>query len=112
MLETGLRHLIVSSGGRCVGMLDDRALFALWPMGPLAMRRNHVSTTMRSSVSCALPDTDLAVLAHIMMLAGTDAVPVVDADGYVLGIVTGSDIASVVARHGVSVRSRGPAMCG
>lgn len=101
MRDLGLRHVVVAAGNRCVGMVDDRVLFAQWPMGPLAMRRRAVSTVMRSSVRCVLPGTDLSVACAVMLSDSVDAVPVVDDDGVVIGIVTGSDVAAAVAKHGI-----------
>lgn len=102
MFELGLRHLIVTEAGHCVGVIDDRTLFSQWPMGPLALRRNTVDGLMRTRVSCTLPDADLAEVAEVMIADGVDAVPVIDEHGRILGILTGSDIAQAVARYGVS----------
>ena len=45
-----------------------------------------------------------------MVSERVDAVPVTDADGMVLGIVTGSDIAAAVARYDLGgTRPEGPA---
>jgi signal-transduction protein with cAMP-binding, CBS, and nucleotidyltransferase domain len=38
MMASGLRHLVVSDEQQVVGVLEDRAVFAHWPMGPLALR--------------------------------------------------------------------------
>jgi len=34
----GLRHLVVVSGDRCVGVLSDRHVAAAWPFGELSRR--------------------------------------------------------------------------
>ena len=101
MLRTGLRHLVVSTPEGCVGVIDDRTVFAEWPMGPLALRRRTVRELVRPRTTCVLPDTDLRRVAQVMVDEAIDAVPVVDPDGRLVGIVTGSDIARAVALTGI-----------
>jgi len=104
MTGTGLRHLVVTVEGRCVGVIDDRTVFAQWPMGPLALRRRTVASIMRAPTTCVLPGTDLQSIAAVMVRNAVDAVPVIDSDGELVGIVTGGDIAAAVARHGATSR--------
>lgn len=101
MMRTGLRHLVVATGGECFGVVDDRAVFAEWPMGPLAVRRRSVRDLVRPGTTCVLPDAALQVVARVMVEDAIDAVPVVSSDGRLVGIVTGSDIARAVAQNGV-----------
>jgi CBS domain-containing protein len=101
MMASGLRHLVVCSDGRVVGVIDDRAVFAQWPMGPLALRRTHVRDVMRAQTTCVLADTDLQTVATIMVADAIDAAPVVDPDGEVLGIVTSGDLTAAIAAHGL-----------
>ena len=105
MVDSGLRHLVVCDGRRCVGVLDDRMLFAHWPTGPFGVRSTPVRDLIRSRTVCVLPETTLARVASVMVLEGVDAVPVTAGDGAVLGIVTGSDIAAALARHDRSSRT-------
>src|SRR4051794_37377010 len=103
MMSTGLRHLVVVVGETCVGVVDDRTLFAEWPMGPLALRRRTVRELVRPSTTCSLPDTEVRVVARAMVDASIDALPVIDRDGRLVGIVTGSDVARAVAITGLYV---------
>jgi len=103
MMQTGLRHLVVASGDGCVGVIDDRTLFAQWPMGPLALRRHSVRELVRPCTTCVLPDTDLQVVARVMVDESVDAVPVVDVDDRLIGVITGSDVARAVATVGLCV---------
>jgi CBS domain-containing protein len=103
VMRTGLRHLVVATEDGCTGVIDDRAVFAEWPMGPLALRRRTVRELVRPRTTCVLPDTDLRVVAQTMVNDAVDAVPVVTADGHLVGIVTGSDIARAVATTGIRV---------
>jgi CBS-domain-containing membrane protein len=101
MLRQGVRHLVVTRNNRCVGLLDDRDVFAQWPMGPLALRRATVGAMMRPRTSCVLPAAGLREVAHVMTADRVDAVPVVDDDGMVLGLVTAGDLVAAVAKYGV-----------
>ena len=101
MTTFGLRHLVVCLDGRVVGVIDDRAVFAQWPMGPLALRRTRVADLMRRRVSCLLPDVEARHIANVMIVDAVDAVPIVDEDGQVLGVVTGSDLVVAAATHGL-----------
>ena len=101
MMRTGLHHLVVAVDDTCLGVIDDRTVFAEWPMGPLALRRRTVRELIRPATTCVLPDTDLQLVARVMLEDGTDSVPVVSSDGRLVGIVTRSDIARVVAVEGV-----------
>jgi len=101
MMQTGLRHLVVATEEGCVGVVDDRTVFAEWPMGPLALRRHTVRELVRPRTTCVRPDTDLRVVARAMVTDSVDAVPVVTDSGRLIGIVTGSDVARAVATYGV-----------
>jgi CBS-domain-containing membrane protein len=99
MRESGRRHLVVCEGARCVGVLDDRTLFAHWPTGPLSARSTPIRGLIRSRTTCVLPGSTLARVARVMVNEEIDAVPVTDESGVILGIVTGGDIAAAVARY-------------
>ena len=101
MMTTGLRHLVVAESGHVVGVLDDRAVFAQWPMGPLALRRNRVMDVMARRTRCVSGDAELRDVALVMVEDAVDAVPVIDDDGAVLGIVTATDITRAAAIDGM-----------
>jgi CBS domain-containing protein len=101
MMRTGLRHLVVAADERCLGVIDDRTVFAEWPMGPLALRRRTVRELVRPYTTCVLPTTDLRDVARAMVVDLVDAIPVVTEDGHLVGIVTGSDIARAVGAAGI-----------
>lgn len=100
-MRSGLRHLVVAADDSCLGVIDDRTVFAEWPMGPLALRRRTVRELLRPCTSCVLPDTELQVVAQAMVDDVVDAVPVVDVDGQLIGIVTATDLTRAVAAAGV-----------
>jgi len=101
LLQSGRRHLLVSAGDQCFGVIDDRTLFAEWTSGPLAIRQRRVRDLLPACTTCVLPDSDVQMVARAMVRGSTDAVPVVDSDGRLVGIVTGSDVVRAVASAGV-----------
>jgi CBS domain-containing protein len=101
MLQRGLRHLVVATGDRCCGVIDDRTVFAEWTCGPVAMRRRKVRDLLPACTTCVLPDSDMQMVARAMTRGATDAVPVVDDAGRLVGIVTGSDVVRAVAVTGI-----------
>lgn len=101
MMESGVRHLVVIAGGRCVGVLEDRELFAQWPVGPLALRRQRIAGMIQPRTTCVLAAAEVREVALVMTEEGVDAVPVVDETGRLIGVVTGSDVARAVARWGL-----------
>lgn len=104
MTKYGVRHLVVQGEGRCLGMLDDREIFAQWPMGPLALRRVTIAGMMRSRTSAVLPGVALQQVAHVMNVDRVDAVPVVDEHGAVLGLITAGDLVAAIAAYGIEQR--------
>jgi len=70
-------------------------------MGPLALRRNRVLDVMARRTRCVSSDAQLRDVARVMVEDAADAVPVIDADGLVLGIVTATDITRAAASDGV-----------
>jgi CBS-domain-containing membrane protein len=102
MMTSGVRHLVVCFHGRVVGTIDDRTVFAHWPMGPITLRRTHLAAIVRRRTSCVLAGVELQRVAELMMIDASDAVPVVDDSGSVLGIITASDLVAAVASHGIA----------
>lgn len=101
LLQSGHRHLVVAAGDQCYGVIDDRTLFAEWTSGPLAMRHRKVRDLLPPCTTCVLSDSEIQMVARAMARGGTDAVPVVDREGRLVGIVTGSDVVRAVAASGV-----------
>jgi len=101
MTQNRVRHLVVVAGGRCAGVLEDREVFAQWPVGPLALRRQRIAGMIRPRTTCVLAAAEVREVALVMTEDGVDAVPVVDEIGNVIGVVTGSDVAGAVARWGL-----------
>ncbi|WP_448624947.1 CBS domain-containing protein [Geodermatophilus sp. URMC 64] len=84
------RHLVVIDDGvRPIGILDERDIALEWPPGPLAAHHLPVSQLLRFRTGPRVRGSDdLAKVARTMLDARTDAVPVVDEDGRLEGLVT------------------------
>ncbi|KYF86189.1 hypothetical protein BE20_29880 [Sorangium cellulosum] len=99
---TDFRHLpVVDEQGELVGMLSDRDLRALQlPYAEdaavvdaaLQKARMPVSTMMSSNVLSVGPDADVTELMELMLENKIGALPVVDGEGALLGIVSYVDI--------------------
>ena len=94
----GLRHVVVVSGSRCVGVLDDRQIALQWQLGALGANPVTAGELVRPRLRCVQGDTPVSVVAQIMLDEATDAVPVVDARGEIHGLVTVTDLITVLAR--------------
>jgi CBS domain-containing protein len=93
------RHLVVVDRQvRPVGVLEERDLAVRWPPGPrdahLVPLRRLLGGAVDPGVSAG---EDLAVVARAMLTARTDAVPVVDDDGRLIGLVTARHCVDLVA---------------
>jgi CBS domain-containing protein len=87
---TGGRHLVVvDDHQRPTGVLDERMLALEWPAGPMGARRTPVHTLLRSLPRPRVRSAaELGEVARVMLGARVDAVPVVDRDGRLAGLVT------------------------
>lgn len=94
-----IRHLpVIDAEGEVVGMISDRDLRGapaaadeeLAPSVPPASAR--VADVMSTDVIAAAPDDDLIAIAQMMVDGRVGAVPIVDNDGGLCGIVSYVDI--------------------
>lgn len=92
MQQSRVRHLVVTDGPRCAGILDDRRLLVEWGLGPRSEGRRRVRDLIARHVRCVLVDTDLMAIGRILLHEDRGAVPVVSPEGDVIGIVTASDV--------------------
>ncbi|HTW20500.1 MAG TPA: CBS domain-containing protein [Mycobacteriales bacterium] len=101
LVSCGVRHAVVVSGARCVGVVDDRLLVQAWQQGPSALRTRAIKGLLAERTSCVLPETEIGEVAALMNLERLDAVPVVDGTGRLIGLLTAGDIVHAVARYGL-----------
>jgi CBS domain-containing protein len=84
------QHLVVIDDDlRPLGVLDERDIALEWPPGPLGAHHLPVHKLLRfRSRPRARGGDDIATVARSMLGARTDAVPVVDEGGRLLGLIT------------------------
>jgi acetoin utilization protein AcuB len=100
--EASVRHLpVVNEQGELVGMVSDRDLRAL--LVPHFLRREvieglsagagaPVSTVMSGNIVSVDMEDDVSLVADLIMRHKVGAIPVVDADGKLVGIVSYVDL--------------------
>jgi acetoin utilization protein AcuB len=113
MVNCRVRHAVVASHGHCIGVVDDRELVQAWQQGPTALRSTPIRQLLHARTSCVLPEAPLRQVAVLMNAERVDVVPVVDASGKLLGLITAGDVVHAVARLGLQdeppIRDSAPA---
>ena len=90
---SGLRHLVVVDDGHCLGVISDRMILTDLPVAEHRLRERWVGDLLSGApVRSVREDDALAEVARTMSRHSTEAVPVLDAQGRLVGIVTGSDL--------------------
>jgi len=97
LYRSGLRHLVVVDGSRCVGVIDDRRIALEWPLSPSRDLARRVGQVITGRARCVLPDTAVPELARIMLRNRVDVLPVVTPTGDLTGLVSASDLLLVLA---------------
>jgi CBS domain-containing protein len=84
------QHLVVIDDGvRPIGVLDERDVAMAWPPGPLGAHHLPVHELLRFRARPRVrAEDDVATVAATMLGAREDALPVVDEEGRLLGLVT------------------------
>jgi len=99
MSDRRIRHLPVLDQGRLVGIISDRDIltYGQKQSGCLVFPPNlRASDIMTADVVSCTPDTPLAQAAARMVDLKVDALPVIDAQSHLVGVVTASDIMGLV----------------
>lgn len=118
MRSHGIRRLPVVDAGTLVGIVTDRDLREAMPsrvssLSPWEATTRLAAVTvadvMRRSVLTTTPDADARDAAHTMLLHRVGALPVIDAAGRVVGVVTVSDVLRDYAAAGPSATGAGAA---
>ena len=101
MLEGGLRHLPVVSGTKLAGIVSDRDLLLVIGKdrdGAFLYPSTTVGEIMSLSPVSAGPGVPTPELAQVMLDRKVDALPIVAADGTLLGLVTSTDLMRIVSQ--------------
>jgi CBS domain-containing protein len=94
LFVSGLRHLVViDENGACLGTLSDRNILADVPATMEHLSERQVRDILaRVPSNTVAPDESPKSAAAIMRENAIEAVPVIDTNGRLLGIVTETDI--------------------
>ena len=94
MTESGVRHLPVIDGDRCVGLLHEAdVLWTLWTHGPVA---RDVGVCCRTPAPMVTIDDSVTAAAARIDDSGGDAALVTD-NGTLVGIITATDLVCYLA---------------
>lgn len=100
MKKHRFRHFPVVASGRLVGILSDRDIIARahWAEGELVVPKINAAAAMtRDPITCP-PDCSVETLALLMLDKKIDALPIVEPEGKLVGLVTSSDLISLLTR--------------
>ncbi len=98
MIGAGLRHLVVvDDTGRCVGVLSDRAITAVWATDFNALAVRSVASALEGEPATIGVLNEVVDAALLMRAQGVDALAVTDTEGRPVGIVTGSVLVALLA---------------
>jgi CBS domain-containing protein len=96
-VTTGLRHLaVVDPEGRSVGILSQERASTAW-LDPVTRHASCVREIMGDPNTTVHADTTVQQVARLMSDTGLDAVPVVQPDGRLIGVVTRTDLVGLLA---------------
>jgi acetoin utilization protein AcuB len=100
MLKERIRHLLVTEGGRMIGMVTDRDIrlnlpsqatsLSVWEVNHL-LARLTVGEVMTKTVIITGPDQEARAAARLMLEHQIGALPVLDGE-HLVGILTETDI--------------------
>lgn len=93
----GIRHLPVVRERRLVGLLTQRDLLRCGHAGKPLARELPISEVMTREPVSVRPDSGLAHAARLMLERKFGCLPVCDADGLLVGIVTEADFVRFAA---------------
>jgi acetoin utilization protein AcuB len=100
MCRMRFRHLPIVSGGRLIGILSDRDIFLRSSRedGEVVVPDTPVGEAATPSPFVCQPDTDVRDLVRLMTEQKIDAVPVIDDNSSLVGLVTSTDLLLLLVR--------------
>ncbi len=87
----------VDAHGRCLGVLEDRAVLARWANDMSPLREQTVASALPGRPAIVAQNAVIAQAARLMRATGVTAVAVADRDGLPVGIISGPDLVALLA---------------
>lgn len=99
MAKLSIRHIPVVEGSRIVGMLSDRDVLTWGNVkhGVLTLPKMPIAEVMARMLITCPPSATVAELAALMLQHKIDSIPIVDEGNELLGLVTSSDLLTLLA---------------
>lgn len=98
LVRSGRRHLVVvDDDDRCVGVLADRIVAAVWANDPTRLSRVQVAAVLDDPPAVLGMTGTVGDAARLMKASASDAVTVVDRHDVPVGIVTATDLVALLA---------------
>ncbi|MEK9663618.1 MAG: CBS domain-containing protein [Candidatus Nanopelagicales bacterium] len=99
MFVSGLRHLaVLDDSGACTGVLSDRAVLTEIPLTEERLSARVVSDIM-AVPGCVSEETTTHDAAMLMARHSVEALPIVNAEGRLTGLITATDLVDWFARN-------------
>jgi CBS domain-containing protein len=96
--QQGAHLVVLDEAARPVGLLDERDIALEWPPGPLGAHHLPVHRLLRFRARPRVLGSDsVASAARAMLAAHVDALPVVDEDGRLTGLISAQHCVELVA---------------
>ena len=101
MEEHHCRHVLVMKDEHLLGILSDRDVYlhASLVDGEMEIPNIPVSRAMTPIVYTCTPDDRIGDIADLMIEKKLDALPVLDQNGKVIGMITSTDLLSLVRKE-------------
>lgn len=99
MNEHGIGALLVTDQGRLVGIFTERDVLRRVVAAELPPAATRVADVMTSSIACCTPDTSIDDARNIFRQHRIRHLPVVTAQGEVLGLISIGDLNAYDAIH-------------
>jgi len=92
MNEEHVGSVLVMDGGRLVGIFTERDVLRRVVGARLGPERTPVADVMTREVVCCPPEASIDEVAELMRTRRIRHVPIVDAEGFVVGLVSIGDV--------------------
>jgi len=112
MQDAAIHHLLVTDRGHVVAVISDRDLQRGLGLGPARRederhRRRPLFQVAAYRVVTVAESTSIREAAQTLLAHGVSALPVVDADDAIVGIVTSRDLLQYVATQDLATQAGG-----